>query len=147
MIDVVNDAEGVRMALEEIFEQDYVRSRIDRESAGANAETRERMAFQVPPRTLSPGYYDFAQHLLRLEAQQKAGIGFSAVDLASFEASGLVALGRARGGFEIDLNWADSKLTSATIRSKGGTTCHVVYGDKTQDITLAPGGTTQLSFN
>jgi hypothetical protein len=100
MIDVVNDAEGVRMALEEIFEQDYVRSRIDRESAGANAETRERMAFQVPPRTLSPGYYDFAQHLLRLEAQQKAGIGFSAVDLASFEASGLVALGRARGGFE-----------------------------------------------
>ena len=100
MIDVVHDAEGVRMALEEIFEEDFVRSRIERESAGANEETRERMAFQIPPRTLSPGYYEFSRHLLRIEEEQKAGVGFTAGELAAFEIQGLVALGRARSAFE-----------------------------------------------
>jgi hypothetical protein len=100
MIDVVHDTEGVRMALEEIFEQDFVRSRIERESAGANEETRERMSFQIPPRTLSPGYYEFGQHLLRLDAEQKAGVGFTAGDLAAFEVSGLLALAHARSAFE-----------------------------------------------
>ncbi|MDR3797960.1 MAG: hypothetical protein P4K93_07395 [Terracidiphilus sp.] len=100
MIDVVQDAEGVRMALEEIFEEDFARSRIDRESAGATEETRERMSFQIPPRTLSPGYYEFARHLLHLEAEQKAGIVFLPRDLAAFEASGLLALSLARSAFE-----------------------------------------------
>jgi hypothetical protein len=100
MIDVVQDAEGVRMALEEIFEQDFVRSRIERESAGANEETRERMAFQIPPRTLSPGYYEFGSHLLRLDAEQKIGLPLSRHDVAVFEIKGLVALGQARSAFE-----------------------------------------------
>lgn len=100
MIDVVNDAEGVRMALEEIFEEDYVRSRIGRELEGASEQTRERMAGQVPPRTLSPGYYEFGLHLLWLEDERNAGIGFSAAALAAFEVRGLVALGRARTAFD-----------------------------------------------
>jgi hypothetical protein len=100
MIDVVQDAEGVRMALEEIFEEDFVRSRIDHESAGADEQTRERMSFQIPPRTLSPGYYEFGLHLLRLEDEQKAGVGFAAKDLAAFEVRGLLALGRAHSAFE-----------------------------------------------
>jgi hypothetical protein len=100
VIDVVQDSEGVRMALEEIFEEDYVRSRIDVESAGASAETRERMSGQIPPRTLSPGYYVFALHLLRLDCQRKAGIVFAASQLACHEADGLVALDRARVAFE-----------------------------------------------
>lgn len=100
MIDVVYDAEGVRIALEEIFEEDYVRARIGRESEGASEETRIRMANQIPPRTLSPGYYDFAAHLLFLDSEHKAGIGFSAKDLTSYEARGIVVLGRARAAFE-----------------------------------------------
>jgi hypothetical protein len=100
MIDAVRDAEGVRMALEEIFEEDFVRARVHRESSGADEETRERMAFQIPPRTLSPGYYVFGLHVLRLADMQKAGIVFGAGDLAEFEASGLMALAQARGGFE-----------------------------------------------
>ncbi len=100
MIDVVKDAEGVRMALEEIFEEDFVRARVNRESAGADEETRERMSFQIPPRTLSPGYYEFALQLLRLDAEQKAGIVFAPRDLAAFEVQGLLALGRARSAFE-----------------------------------------------
>jgi hypothetical protein len=100
VIDVANDAEGVRMALEEIFEEDYVRSRVGRESGGASEQTRERLAAQVPPRTLSPGYYSFALHLLWLEDERNAGIGFSADALAAFEVRGLVALGRARAAFD-----------------------------------------------
>ncbi len=99
MIDVVRDSEGVRRALEEIFEEDFARSRIDRQLAdsGAAAATRARLEATVPPRTLSPGYYEFALHLLRLDQEREAGIVFSA--LAAFEAGGLVELGRARAAF------------------------------------------------
>lgn len=100
MIDVVYDAEGVRMALEEIFEEDYVRARVDRDSRGAAEQTRIRLASQLPPRTLSPGYYDFAAHLLFLDEQHKAGIGFNPRDLTTYEARGIVILGRARAAFE-----------------------------------------------
>jgi hypothetical protein len=98
MIDVWKDAEGVRMALEEIFESDFVRSRIH--SEGASPETIERMERQVPPRTMAWGYYRFGEHLLHLEALQQAGIGVASVDLAAFEAEGLLALHRARSAFK-----------------------------------------------
>lgn len=100
MIDVVRDTEGVRQALEEIFEHDLVRSRIERDAEGANAATRERMLARLPQRTLSPGYYRYAEHLLRLDAERRAGIGFTPGSLAGYEADGLVSLDRARGDFE-----------------------------------------------
>jgi ribosomal protein L37E len=98
--DVARDSDGVRIALEEIFEEDFARSRIERESEGAAQETRQRMESQIPARTLSPGYYAFAEHLLLLEAWQKAGVVFAPAGLAAWEASGLVAIGRARNGFK-----------------------------------------------
>ncbi len=97
MIDVWKDVEGVRMALEEIFDGDFARSRI--RSEGANAETVERMESRIPTRTLAWGYYHMGEHILRLEALQQAGIVFTARDLASFEAEGLLALRRARSAF------------------------------------------------
>lgn len=100
MIDVVRDDEGVRIALEEIFEEDFVCARIDREAEGASAETRARMESRIPPRTLSPGYYEFGFHLLRLEDAHKAGIVFSAADLTAYEVAGLVTLRAARAVFE-----------------------------------------------
>jgi alpha-L-fucosidase 2 len=45
---------------------------------------------------------------------------------------------RARGGFEIDIAWRDSKLTTATIRSIAGTACKVRYGQQLADIKLQP---------
>lgn len=99
MIDVVHDAEGVRMALEEIFEEDFARARVERIAASASPEQRERLAQSAAQRTLSPGYYRFAQHLLHLEAARDAGIVFSPRDLAAFEVDGLVALLRARENF------------------------------------------------
>jgi hypothetical protein len=86
------------MALEEIFEGNFARSRI--RSEGANDETRNRMELRIPPRTLAWGYYRFGEHLLHLEALQQAGIAFGTRDLAAFEAEGLLALRRARSAFE-----------------------------------------------
>lgn len=100
MIDVVRDVEGVRMALEEIFEEDYARSRIEREIEGADADTRRRMQARLPRRTLSPGYYAFAEHVLRLERLQKAGIQFRADSMPGYECDALLAVGRARTAFE-----------------------------------------------
>jgi len=100
MIDAVRDREGVHTALGEIFEEDFLRARLDREMEGASEETRERMECNVPARTLSPGYYQFALHLFQLESELKAGIAVTAAGLADYEAAGLVVLAAARAAFE-----------------------------------------------
>jgi alpha-L-fucosidase 2 len=51
---------------------------------------------------------------------------------------------RARGGFEVDIAWKDSKLTAATIRSVNGTACNARYGGKTVDLKLKPGESRRL---
>jgi hypothetical protein len=99
-IDVWRDPEGVRLALEEIFESDFVRARIRREAAGATPETMERMEQKIPPRTLAWGYYRFAEHLLHLDALRRAGVRFAERDLLGCEAEGMLALDRARTAFE-----------------------------------------------
>jgi alpha-L-fucosidase 2 len=53
---------------------------------------------------------------------------------------------RARGGFEVDLAWERGKLTSATVRSKGGTACTVLYAGKIIPVSLQPGEARQLNF-
>ncbi len=46
---------------------------------------------------------------------------------------------RARGGFELDLEWKADELVAATVRSALGGSTTVVYGDRRQAVTLAPG--------
>lgn len=45
----------------------------------------------------------------------------------------------ARGAFEVDICWENGKLKRATVRSKGGRSCKIRYGDKTIEIELPPG--------
>jgi len=59
-------------------------------------------------------------------------------------ASGHVSGLRARGGFELDIAWADHKLTSAKITSTSGQKAVVRYGDKTTEIQLKSGKSVQL---
>jgi alpha-L-fucosidase 2 len=58
--------------------------------------------------------------------------------------NGSVAGLRARGGFVIDMTWHDGKLEAATIRSVGGTTTRMRYGDKVVDLKLTNGSTKQF---
>ncbi|MCX6872613.1 MAG: hypothetical protein NTW21_02230, partial [Verrucomicrobia bacterium] len=51
---------------------------------------------------------------------------------------------RARGGFEVDMAWADGKLTSVTVRSLTGNVCQVRYGEKTVELTMKPGTVVRL---
>jgi alpha-L-fucosidase 2 len=46
---------------------------------------------------------------------------------------------RVRGGFQVDMEWKDGKLTKATIKSITGTVGKVRYAGKTVDLKLQPG--------
>lgn len=52
--------------------------------------------------------------------------------------SGSVAGLRARGGFEVNLCWADGKLTEVTILSKAGKKCNLRYGEKVISFDTKP---------
>ena len=52
---------------------------------------------------------------------------------------------RARGGFDVDMAWADGKLTSVALRSLTGKDCQVRYGEKTVELKIKPGTVLRLS--
>jgi alpha-L-fucosidase 2 len=54
---------------------------------------------------------------------------------------------RARGGFEVSLSWARGALTSATVRSTGGTRCLVRYGGRVITLRLRGGRAARLNKN
>jgi alpha-L-fucosidase 2 len=52
---------------------------------------------------------------------------------------------RARGGYEVGVEWLNGKLVSVTVKNiSGGGKCKVRYGDKVVEFTLKPGGTKSL---
>lgn len=54
---------------------------------------------------------------------------------------------RARGGFEVDMQWQDHKLTAATIRSVSGGTSKVRYGTQVVSLEIKPGQARNLGAN
>jgi len=62
-------------------------------------------------------------------------------------ANGKVTGLRARGGFEVDIEWRAGKLAQASLRSTSGTNCKVRYGDKIVTLRIPRGGTALLKQN
>ena len=52
---------------------------------------------------------------------------------------------RARGGFEVDIDWRERKLTRSTVRSINGTDCKVRYGNRVVTVRLARGAAARLN--
>jgi alpha-L-fucosidase 2 len=51
---------------------------------------------------------------------------------------------RARGGIEVDIDWADGKVTQATLTSEKGATTTVGYNGKKRRVTIPAGGSITL---
>ena len=96
---VERDGEGLRLALLELFEEEFGRARIERLMANANEATQQRLIDALPKRTLSPGYYAWCFHLLRLESEKEAGLQLDPAVLSAFEGAGMRTLVGARADF------------------------------------------------
>jgi alpha-L-fucosidase 2 len=51
---------------------------------------------------------------------------------------------RARGGFEVDISWADGKLVSADLKSIKGTRCTLRYGQTMIPVEVKPGESREI---
>ncbi len=58
--------------------------------------------------------------------------------------SGSVSGLRARGGFEVDMVWADRRLLSAVIRSQTSQACRIRYGGRQAGLSVPAGGFVRL---
>jgi alpha-L-fucosidase 2 len=52
---------------------------------------------------------------------------------------------RARGAFEVDIDWRAGKLTRSTVRSVNGADCKVRYGNRVVTLRLARGAAARLN--
>jgi alpha-L-fucosidase 2 len=53
---------------------------------------------------------------------------------------------RARGGFEIDIEWKNGTLNHAAIHSITGTSCKIRYREKITDLKVRPGAVREIRF-
>jgi alpha-L-fucosidase 2 len=53
--------------------------------------------------------------------------------------SGSVKGLRARGGFEISIQWKNNNIINATVKNISGRICKIRYGEKTVELNLKPG--------
>ena len=53
---------------------------------------------------------------------------------------------RARGGFEIDIDWKNGTLDHVTVHSLTGTSCRIRYRDNIIDVKLRPGASREIRF-
>ena len=60
--------------------------------------------------------------------------------------NGVVRGLRARGGFEVDIDWKNGNLDHATIRSITGTSCRIRYRDKVMPLNLRRGTAKQIKI-
>jgi hypothetical protein len=96
-IAIERDLKGLRLALLELLEEGFQAAKIERLSASMAPERRQALLDAVAEkRSLTPGYYAFAEHVLGLDAERNAGIPLNAATLAHFEGMALRLLASCR---------------------------------------------------
>ena len=95
--------------------------------------------FDTHPPFQIDGNFGYAAGVCEMLVQSHMGFIHLLPALPDAWPTGSVKVLRARGNFEVDMTWANGKLTSVTLRSLAGKACQVRYGGKTLDLTMQPG--------
>jgi hypothetical protein len=101
-INVERDADGLALAIRELFEESYFAEDVKDILGKVGDEERERILCDEPVRSLSPGYYARSEYLLDLGSSIECGIAYPPAALDRSDVLGLQAVKRARAEFERD---------------------------------------------
>ncbi|MDZ7373999.1 MAG: glycoside hydrolase family 95 protein [candidate division KSB1 bacterium] len=100
--------------------------------------------FDAHPPFQIDGNFGFTSGIAEMLLQSHQGFVHFLPALPEAWSAGEVQGLRARGGFEINLRWAEGQLQVATIRSLLGGPCRVVYRDRECALETEPGGEYRL---
>ena len=83
--------------------------------------------------------FGYAAGICEMLLQSQTGVIVILPSLPDQWVEGKVTGLKARGGFEVDIEWKEGKLVKCTIRSLNGNSCKVHYGKQTKEINLKQG--------